>query len=57
MIKPIWLWLTHVHEYKDYETRGYIENCGIYGYKKITRGLWCEECNKFKKHTVKIKNY
>jgi hypothetical protein len=56
MIKPIWLWLTHVHEYKDYETRGYIENCGIYGYKKITQVLSCKECNKFKKHTVKIKN-
>jgi hypothetical protein len=56
MIKPIWLWLTHVHEYKDYETYEYICNSGIDGYKKITQVLSCKECNKFKKHTVKIKN-
>ena len=54
MIKNIWLWLTHVHSYRDYETYEYIHNCSIYGYKKITRVSRCEECNKFKKHTVKI---
>jgi hypothetical protein len=55
MIKDIWLWITHVHDYKDYGTYEYIQHGGMHGYIKITHVSRCETCKKFKKYIVKIR--